>query len=112
MRVWINQGGGAFAQSGPAFPAPAVICGAFPEPRAIVPGDVDADGDVDLVVSIWCSLWGSTQLELFRNNGNGTFVSTLLPWNPALIGFTTYLQALMASPAHVTNLEIMTVLGV
>ena len=38
-------------------------------------------------------------------------LSTLLPPAPALVGFTTYLQALVASPSHVTNLEIMTVLG-
>jgi FG-GAP-like repeat len=50
--------------------------------------------------------------------GSGTFstagtamLSALLPPAPALVGFTTYLQALVGPPAHVTNLEIMTVLG-
>jgi hypothetical protein len=67
VSVLLGTGGGSFA------PAVEVQVGSFTFPNGLAAGDLDADGDVDLVAS----LFTLNRIALLVNQGDGTFVSSL-----------------------------------
>ncbi|MEM7204524.1 MAG: VCBS repeat-containing protein [Planctomycetota bacterium] len=66
-RLYLNSGGGAFTDA-TAGRVPLDTDGSF----AVVAGDVDGDGDVDLVFGNWAAL--GQQNRLYLNDGSGRFV--------------------------------------
>jgi hypothetical protein len=64
VSVFLNDGNGTFAMAGAPYPV-----GDERDPWWIVLGDVDGDGDVDIVVT---SAYAS-EIHVLRNEGNGQF---------------------------------------
>ena len=69
-RLWFNQGAGVFTES----------ANALPDSSYAAAGDVDADGDIDLLVQ-------SEAIYVLENSGTGTFTSRLTSIDVA--GLTT-----------------------
>ncbi|MEM9556472.1 MAG: VCBS repeat-containing protein [Acidobacteriota bacterium] len=63
-RLWRNDGAGSFTDSGQRLGSEATF--------VAVAGDVDADGDVDVVTA-------GSEVTVWRNNGFGTFTESIVP---------------------------------
>ena len=88
--IEFNAGGFAFAPATPAFPA-VTAGGVSLNPRWLAPGDVDGDGDVDVLALMWAPVGQHFSLVpftavLFVNGGTGTF--TVAPAAAFPIGTT------------------------
>ena len=72
--VWLNDGSGAFTDSGQALAgAGSAVLGG-----ALATGDMDGDGDPDLVIRYACASASGTCNDatiLYRNDGSGVFTS-------------------------------------
>jgi len=66
-RLYLNDGGGNFV-------GPLALLPAHSDPTcAVAFGDVDGDGDPDILIGNCFSFGGPVQNRLYRNNGNGSF---------------------------------------
>ncbi|HTU13373.1 MAG TPA: FG-GAP-like repeat-containing protein [Allosphingosinicella sp.] len=73
-----NEGGGVWTPLASGSPFPADV-GSFASPTA---GDIDGDGDDDLVVGLGGSSNPSGQILTFQNNGGGSFTQLTGAANP------------------------------
>jgi hypothetical protein len=74
---WYERQGGDFVEHALMLPLPTA------RPAAIVAGDIDADGDVDLVVEMFS---GSSTFYLYANGGAGGFAALQITGLPFLGG--------------------------
>lgn len=81
--LWFNKGGGKFQENGLMAGAAYAADGAPRAGMGVTAGDIDNDGDDDLLVTN-LTKQGST---LFRNNGKGLFDDTTVDFNLAQPSF-------------------------
>ena len=67
-RIWLNDGGGIFTDSGQALGSESTLGGAL--------GDVDGDLDLDIVVANYPSVFSPGTNRLYLNDGGGIFTQS------------------------------------
>ncbi len=87
-RLWLNDGRGAFTEA-PATQMPAIVA----NNTALLLSDIDADGDLDLVVGnsgyVYSHSYIPVPNRLYRNDGRGFFVDASAQLPPPVQSNTT-----------------------